>query len=336
MKRSLRSWLWKVPLDQEVDEEIAFHIEMRTRELVARGVDPRIARERVLARVGDRGRLKRTCIDFGRKRDREMRLTEWVDECRSDVRYAIRQLKAAPGFTFVATVTLALGIGANSAMFALADAALFRPLPFRDPDRLVIVDEWGPQQQARSRIELLNFRGWAAQSRTFESMAAIWIPGTGGGPTLTGADGTPEIVPGQSVTASFFDVLGVRPTLGRTFLSADETNDPSVAVLSEGFWRRRFAADPALVGRDITLNGRPYTVIGIVPADVQFTPGLSFLSQGVSVSGVDAPAVASFGWRRKCPRPMWYLPPAAGCWQDKTGCVYRGSAVGLEAPRRQA
>ena len=132
--------------------------------------------------------------------------------------FAIRQLKASPGFTLVAALTLALGIGANSAMFALADAALLRPLPFRDPDRLVIVDEWGPQQQARSRIELLNFREWASQSRTFESMAAIWIPGTGGGPTLTGADGTPEIIPGQSVTASFFDVLGVRPIVGRTFL----------------------------------------------------------------------------------------------------------------------
>jgi putative ABC transport system permease protein len=286
MKRSLRSWLWRVPLDQEVDEEIAFHIEMRTRELVERGVDPKMARERALARVGDVGQLKRTCVDLGRKRDREMRWTQWLDECRNDVRYAIRQLKASPGFALVATATLALGIGANSAMFALADAALFRPLPFRDPDRLVVVDEWGPQQAARSRIELLNFREWANQSRTFESMAAVWIPGTGGGPTLTGADGTPEIIPGQSVTASFFDVLGVRPILGRTFLPADEANDPSVAVLSEGFWRRRFGADPALVGRDITLNGRPHTIIGIVPADVQFTPGLSFLSQGVSVSGV--------------------------------------------------
>ena len=284
MKRSLRSWLWRIDITHEVDEEITFHIEMRTRELVERGMDPRIAREMVLARVGDVGRLKRTCIDLGRKREREMRLTQWLEEFGSDVKYALRQLKAAPGFTFVATITLALGIGANSAMFALADAALFRPLPFRDPDRLVIVDEWGPQQQARSRIELLNFREWATQSRTFESMAAIWIPGSGGGATLTGADGTPEIIPAQTVTAAFFDVLGVTPIAGRTFLPADETTDPGVVVLSEGFWRRRFAADPTLVGREITLNGRPITVIGIVPANFQFTPGLSFNSQGVSVS----------------------------------------------------
>ena len=132
MKHSLRSWLWRVPLQQDMDEEIAFHVEMRTRELVDKGLDPRIAREMALARVGDVGRLKRTCVDLGRKRDREMRLTQCLDEFRTDVRYAIRQLRAGPGFTVAATVTLALGIGANSAMFALADAALFRPLPFSD------------------------------------------------------------------------------------------------------------------------------------------------------------------------------------------------------------
>src|SRR4029450_8696313 len=106
-----------------------------------------------------------------------MRLIQWLDEFRTDVRYALRQLRAAPGFTVVATLTLALGIGANSAMFALADAALFRPLPFRDPDRLVIVDEWGPQQQARSRIELLNFREWATESRTLGPVWGAWQPG---------------------------------------------------------------------------------------------------------------------------------------------------------------
>jgi putative ABC transport system permease protein len=286
MKRSLRSWLWRVPLDQEVDEEIAFHIEMRTRELVDRGVDPRVAREMVLARLGDVSRLKRTCVDLGRKREREMRVIQWLDEFRADLSFAFRQLKVSPGYTFVATLTLALGIGANSAMFALADAALLRPLPFRDPDRLVIVDEWGPQQAARSRIELLNFRVWSRQSRTFESMAAIWIPGSGGGPAMTGADGTPETLPAQSVTASFFDVVGVQPIAGRTFRPEDETSNPSVVVLSEGFWRRRFAADPTLIGREITLDGRPTTVIGIVPSSAQFTPGLTFNSQGVSISSL--------------------------------------------------
>ena len=110
-----------------------FHIEMRTRELVDRGVDPRVAREMVLARLGDVGRLKRTCVDLGRKREREMRLTQFIEEFRADVTSALPQMKASPGFTLVATLTLALGIGANSAMFALADATFLRPLPFTAP-----------------------------------------------------------------------------------------------------------------------------------------------------------------------------------------------------------
>ncbi len=267
MNRSLRSWLWRVEITQEVDEEIAFHIEMRTRELVERGLDERVAREMVLARVGDVGTLKRTCVDLGRKREREMRMTRWLDEFRADVTSALRQMKAAPGFTLVAALTLALGIGANSAIFALADATFLRPLPFTAPhDRLVMVWERYPNGFL-SQVTPPDFHDWAEQNQSFDAMAAFLANVA----TMIGEDGTAEQVTSQSVTARFFDLLGVTPIAGRTFLPSD-AESPGAIVLSEGFWRRRFAADPMMVGRSIVINGRPQTVIGIVPDRFRLVP----------------------------------------------------------------
>jgi len=266
MKQSLRSWLWRVSIHQEVDEEIAFHIEMRTRELVERGVDAKTAREIVLARVGDVTRLRRTCIDLGRKRDREMRITQVFEELRDDVAGAFRQMRASPGFAVVAVLTLALGIGANSAIFALADATLLRPLPFTSPaNRLVML--WEPSNGVRIQTTPLDYKDWAEQNRTFDAMAAFSYPGP---VPMTGAGGTMELVSSQSVTARFFEVLGVPTVAGRTFLSSDD--GANVVVLSEGFWRDRFGADPTVIGRSITLGGRPQTVIGVVPSRFQVVP----------------------------------------------------------------
>jgi putative ABC transport system permease protein len=150
---------------------------------------------------------------------------------------------------------------------------LLRPLPYANGDRLVFIDEHGPQQGGRSRIELLNFDEWTAQNRTFETMAAIWIPAAGGGPTLLGTDGTPEMLSSQTVTPQYFDVFGVTPILGRTFRPDDPASQPDAVVLSESFWRRRFAGDPSIIGRAISFEeGRALTVIGIVPAEFQFRP----------------------------------------------------------------
>jgi putative ABC transport system permease protein len=270
MKRSLRSWLWRVPIQQEVDDEIAFHIEMRTRELVERGVDAKTAREIVLARVGDVTRLRRTCIDLGRKREREMRITRWFEELRDDASGALRQMRASPGFTLVAALTLALGIGANSAIFALADATFLRPLPFTQPqDRLVMIWERYPNGYL-SPVTPLDFNDWADQNQTFDAMAAS----SGALVTLTAPDSTPEQVAAQMATARFFDVLGVTPIAGRTFQPSDATT-PNVVVLGEGLWRRRFGADRTIVGRSIVIGGQPHTVIGIVPSEFQVLPALN-------------------------------------------------------------
>ena len=179
-----------------------------------------------------------------------------------DLRYAARSLRRAPGFTAVTTVVLAAGIGANSAMFSLVDAALVRPLPFTQPDRLVMLWERSPRFP-HNRVSPLNFLDWSEQQQAFASVAAI----AGGGRTLTGSGGQAERIPGQAVTWQFFDVLGIRPIAGATFTADDSANRRTLVVLSERLWRSRFGGEPSIIGRAITLDGQPYTVIGVVPAD---------------------------------------------------------------------
>jgi putative ABC transport system permease protein len=266
MKRSLRSWLWRVPLDQEIDEELALHLELRTRELVDRGMDPREARELALRRMGDVTRVKRTCVDVGRKRDREMRILLWLDELRGDIRFAVRQLRAAPVFTLIAVTTLALGIGANSAIFALVDATLLRPLPYGNPGRLVAINETSPTGE-RTWVSPLNMQDWNTRSQSFERISGF-TPSVGG-MVMAGADGNAETVSRQWVSAGIFDVLGVKAIAGRTFLPNDEQQRSRVVVMSEGFWRSRFNADPTVVGREIRLDGDLWTVVGIAPQGFQ-------------------------------------------------------------------
>jgi putative ABC transport system permease protein len=266
MTRSLRSWLWRVPLDQEVDDEIAFHIEMRTRELVEKGLDKKTARDVVLARIGDAGQLKRTCIDLGRKRDREMRLTQFIEELRDDVNFAVRQLASAPAFSIVAAITLALGIGVNGAIFALVDATLLRPLPLPEPDRLVMTWERS-DTVLRGRASPGNLYNWNSRSQTFAKFGGF-IPGVGG-MVMAGADGTAETVPRQWVTGGIFDALGITPVAGRTFRPSDETQSSGAVVLSEGFWRTRFGGDHSIIGQDVRLDGMPFTVVGVVPQEAQ-------------------------------------------------------------------
>jgi len=184
MIRHPRAWFWKIPIEQEVDEEIAFHLELHTRDLIAKGMSPQAAREAAARRLGDLPQLKRTCIDLGRKRDRKMRVIQWCEEFRDDVVVAVRQLKRSPGFTAIAATTLALGIGANSALFALADATLLRPLRFPDADRLVMIHEHAPTID-RGVVAPFEAVEWAARTRAFESMAAVF----GNKRAMTGRDG---------------------------------------------------------------------------------------------------------------------------------------------------
>jgi putative ABC transport system permease protein len=187
-------------------------------------------------------------------------------DLRQDLGYAIRMLWKQPVFAAVAVLTLALGIGANSAIFALVDATLLRPLPFREPDRLVMAWERSATSP-RSGVAPPNLADWNERTATFEQLAG-YIPGVGA-MVMNGVDGTSETVARQWATAGIFEVLGVRAIVGRTFLPSDDLRGAPAVVLSEAFWRARFNADPGIVGRELRLDGAPYTVLGVVPGESQ-------------------------------------------------------------------
>ena len=267
MKRSLRSWLWRVPVDREIDEELALHVEMRTRELHRRAgsIRPRPARRRSSGSATS-PRSRQTMAGLARKRDREMNLALWLDEFRADLKFAVRQLLHAPAFTLVATLTLALGIGANSAIFALVDATLLRPLPYRRArsSRRRLGDE--PEDDAQLRLAAQYVRLEHAQPHLREDRR---LHADVGGMVMAGVDGNAETVSRQWVTAGIFDVLGVTPVVGRTFTAEDEAKRANVVVLSEPFWRARYDGDPGVLGREVRLDGSNWTIVGVVPKEFE-------------------------------------------------------------------
>ena len=185
-----------------------------------------------------------------------------------DLRYGLRTLLKNPGFALIAIITLALGIGANTAIFTVVNAALLRGLPYREPDRLVHLWEMTPQKEfPRREASYPDFLDWK-QNQAFESIAAY----SGGGFTLTGRE-APERIQGARGSAEFFKTLGVEPILGRGFKPGEDAQGaPNVVLLTYGFWQRRFGGDPAIVGQSLTLNGSPYAVIGVLPPNFQFAP----------------------------------------------------------------
>ena len=185
-----------------------------------------------------------------------------IDEIRQDVSFALRQLRSAPSFTLVAVATLALGIGANSAIFALVDATLLRPLPYAAPERLVTIWETSAATP-RGFASPPNMLDWRARSRTFETIAGF-TPNVGS-MVVAGRDGGAETISRQWVTSGIFDVFGVAPIAGRTFSPDDEQQMARRVVLSEGYWEARFGRDPSMIGRDMKMDGELWTIIGVMP-----------------------------------------------------------------------
>jgi putative ABC transport system permease protein len=183
-----------------------------------------------------------------------------------DVRYAWRVQAKSPGFLAVAVVALALGIGANTAIFSVINALVLRPLPYVEAERLVLVYERRPQQgRERNVASGPDFVDWRERNQVFSSMDG-WI---GWVFNMTSGE-EPERVTGALVSAGFFSTLGVQAALGRTFLPQEEKTDPAVVVLGHGIWQRRFGSDPGIVGKTLQLNGRPFEVVGVLPAAFHF------------------------------------------------------------------
>ena len=181
-----------------------------------------------------------------------------------DVRYALRRLRGTPGFTAIALLTLALGIGANTAIFTVINAVLLRPLPYRDPGKLVLLTEHLPQFPILS-VSYLNYKDWRDQSQSFSAVGAVRNLQT----TLTGS-GEPERLAAQMASANVFDLLGVQAANGRTFLAQEDTPGAAgVAMISHGLWQRRFGGAESVLGQPVTLDSKPYTIVGILPAGFQ-------------------------------------------------------------------
>src|SRR5438034_8752473 len=190
-----------------------------------------------------------------------------MDTLFQDLRYALRTLAASPGFAALTIVCLALGIGVNSTMFSVVDTVEIRPLPFRDPGRLVAL--FTTQASAaveRGSVSYLDWQDWKARTHSFEELAGV------GGRSLTLSDkDEPERFVGATVTANMFPMLGIQPILGRQFRpEEDRAGGPPVVMLSHGVWQRRYAADPSIVGRVIAVSGTPSTVVGVMPPYFQF------------------------------------------------------------------
>ncbi len=197
----------------------------------------------------------------------------------NDFKFAFRQMLKNPGFTAVVVLTLTLGIGANTALFSVVNAVLLRPLPFREPERLVTVWERNPKQGYDQNVAApANFLDWKDQSQSFEQLAMF---GEVRGYNLTGAD-EPVRVKGFAVTANLFQTLGVNPAIGRDFSIEEETQGRDrVAILSHGLWQRRFGSDKNILGETISLDGNSYTIIGVMPAGFSYPGGTGAILGGV-------------------------------------------------------
>jgi Acidobacterial duplicated orphan permease len=274
MRRVFRLPFARAHIAREVDDELAFHLEMRMQRLVDAGWDPDRARQEALRQFGDIGPVRQNCVTMDEERERAMRRANVMAEFRQDLVYAFRALRRNVGFTAIIVCALAVGIGANTAIFTLIDAVLIRQLPVSHPEQLVTVGlptRVNSLSQGTPRTDLLSyplyrdlrehnqiFSGLLASSRTGRLDAHI-----------DGTSGQIEHPRGRMVSGNYFSVLGVRAYRGRVFDGSEDrsTGTSPIVVISHGYWTRRFENDPAVIGRAILINNTKMTIVGVTPPD---------------------------------------------------------------------
>ena len=254
LRLGVRSLLRKDAVERELDDELRFHVEMQTAQNLARGMSPAEARTAALRTFGGVEKTKEQC--------REVRRTRWLEDFFQDLRYGARAFRSHPGFAAVVVLTLALGIGANTAIFSVVHSILLQPLPYEDSDQLVLLRHDAPAARLEdvgvSPLEMADYRG---QSRSLAGLAehhTMWF-------NLL-RRGEPERVQTGVVSANFFQLLGIRPILGRDFIPEDEKPGAEpVLVLSYGYWQRSHGSDPKVIGQVFEMNDKAHRVIGVLP-----------------------------------------------------------------------
>ena len=249
----LRFWSWRDRRKQELDEEIQAHLRMAAEDRIERGEDSGSARVEVLREFGN--------VALVEDVTRDVWSWKWLDDLSQDLHSALRMMRRNPGLTAIILLTLTLGIGATTAIFSVVNAVLWRPLPYFHPERLMMLAERNASFHVMN-ITLPNLRDWQAQNRVFESMEGVRSADV----TLTG-HGDPQRLQTRQVSAGFFPMLGIKPILGRPFAAVDDKPDARpVVLLSDSFWAREFGRDPAVLHKQLVLDGQPFTVVGVVPS----------------------------------------------------------------------
>src|SRR6201982_1425004 len=255
-----RNLFRKGDVEQELSDELAYALDALVEKKITEGLSEVEARRQAAMQLGGVEQLK--------EKVREAKAGYYVEGVGRDLRYAGRMFFKNPGFAAVAIIALALGIGANTAIFSLVNGVLLRPLPFPDAERIIYIEGKNPGAGvSESNISFLDFTDWSQQTDLFASTPAYWT-----GTANFGADGAePERVPRAGATSGFFSVLGVQPVLGRTFVPEDDKGWPqNVAIISHGLWKRRFGSDPGIVGKQVQMSSRPLTIIGVMPSGFEY------------------------------------------------------------------